>query len=136
MEITVSRLRRIMDLTRGAIGQGTALFVLGKDGLAVSNNLDLAIAVEILWEQSRVTLKTVDSKFSPTLHTSVVEEFPDFPVFERTGGGEVDEDDLVSNITELLAYASKEKARPVLAGVCPTLGEALEVAAADGFRLA
>ena len=47
MEITVSRLRRIMELTRGAIGPGIAQFVLCKDGLAISNNLDLAIAVEL-----------------------------------------------------------------------------------------
>ena len=166
MEITVSRLRRIMDLSRGAISQGAAQFVLCKDGYAVSNNLDLAIAVElpelgdesfllpyknlrdtlqylpgnslmeVLRDQNRVTLKVGNSKFSTTLHTSAVEDFPEFPVFERTGGGEVDGDALVENITELLGYASKEKARPVLTGVCLTLGDALEVAAADGFRLA
>lgn len=166
MEITVSRLRRIMDLTRGAIGKDAAQFVLCKDGFAVSNNLELAIAVElpelgnesfllphknlrdtlqylpgnslleVVSEQNRVTLKALDSKFSTTLHTSAVEDFPDFPVIERTGGGEVDGDALVGNITELLGYASKEKARPVLTGVCLTLGDALEVAAADGFRLA
>ena len=47
MDITASRLRRIMDLTRGAIGQDSAQYVLCKDGFAVSNNLELAIAVEL-----------------------------------------------------------------------------------------
>ncbi len=41
MEITVSRLRRVMELTRGAIGPGIAQFVLCKDGFAVSNNLNM-----------------------------------------------------------------------------------------------
>ena len=43
---------------------------------------------------------------------------------------------MVGPLRQVLPYAASEKARPVLTGVALRLGEELELAAADGFRLA
>jgi DNA polymerase-3 subunit beta len=140
--------------------------MLFKEGFAVSNNGHMAIAValpelgkeiflvphknlleslkyipastllEITSENSTISVKGTTGGFATNLRSGEAVNFPDFPVFEKTGGGEVDGDALVNNLKEVVGYASKQVTRPVLTGVCFTLGDQLEVAAADGNRLA
>ena len=49
---------------------------------------------------------------------------------------EVDGDAFLAGLEEVVDYAATEQSRPVLNGVCVTLGDPVEVAGADGFRLA
>lgn len=169
MQITVNRLKHVMALVAPAVSTRDTIpaitQVIFKEGFAVGNNLEIAIAVEVpelgdevfmlppkrteqtlgfLPDNSQLEI-TVDSGqvtlkdqggFTAHQPMGTPGDFPDFPVFDRTGGGEVDGDAFVKNIAELLPYASKEASRPALTGVCLTLGEVLEVAAADGNRLA
>jgi DNA polymerase-3 subunit beta len=140
--------------------------MLFKEGFAVSNNGHMAIAValpelgeetllvphknlleslkyipastllEIASENSTISVKGTTGGFATNLRSGEAVNFPDFPVFEKTGGGEVDGDALVNNLKEVVGYASKQVTRPVLTGVCFTLGDQMEVAATDGNRLA
>jgi len=48
----------------------------------------------------------------------------------------VEGDDLVSALVSASGYSATETSRPVLTGVFLTLGETVEVAASDGFRMA
>ena len=146
--------------------EGPAQYMLFKEGFAVSNNGHMAIAValpelgeenflvphknlleslkfipastllEVTSENNTISVKGTTGGFATNLRSGEAVNFPDFPVFEKTGGGEVDGDALVNYLKEVVGYASKEVARPVLTGVCFTLGDQLEVAAADGNRLA
>jgi DNA polymerase-3 subunit beta len=66
----------------------------------------------------------------------------DFPPVPFTGPdqaehqGVLDGDALVRAVATVLPSAATEETRPVLTGVCLTLGDEVEAAAADGFRLA
>ena len=63
----------------------------------------------------------------------------DFPPVPDEGGdseGVLDGEALVRALTAVITCATTEKARPVLIGVHLATGEAVEVAGADGFRLA
>lgn len=145
---------------------GLARFMLFQDGFAVGNNGQFAIAanlpevgderfliphrtmvdtvkfipantlLDITSDGMGTRIKGVTGGFATTLHNAEVLEFPDFPDLERTGGGEVDGDQFIRHLSELVTYASKQADRPALQGICLTLGEELEVVAADGFRLA
>ena len=141
-------------------------FLLCQDGFAVANSDGMAIAVnlpelrdetfllphrtlgetikfipantflDITPEGGRITVKSVNGGFSTTLNQVDAQMFLPYPEFERTGGGQVDGDQLLQNLDELLAYTSTDSERPALTGICFTLGEELSLAAADGFRLA
>ena len=62
-------------------------------------------------------------------------EFPPLP--QAPGEGEpVDGDRFIKGLLGALPYTATDKSRPVLEGVCVTLGDSIQMAGADGFRLA
>jgi DNA polymerase III sliding clamp (beta) subunit (PCNA family) len=65
-----------------------------------------------------------------------VADFPPFPSLKPAGEGKVDADLFLKTATALTRYAATDGSRPVLQCVCITLGGPLEMASADGFRLA
>lgn len=69
-------------------------------------------------------------------NTQTVEEFPLSPHLEGQAEAVLDGTVLVKGLMEALPYAAREDSRPVLNSVCLALGDPVEVAAADGFRLA
>jgi DNA polymerase-3 subunit beta len=82
-----------------------------------------------------ITVGGMESKFN----VPAPEEFPPVPFTEpdrMEHQGVLDGDALVSALTAVLTCAATEQNRPVLTGVCLTLGDQVQVAAGDGFRLA
>ncbi len=65
-----------------------------------------------------------------------VADFPPFPKLQASGEGQVDADLFLKTAGALTRYAATDDSRPALQCVCVTLGGPLEMAAADGFRLA
>lgn len=63
-------------------------------------------------------------------------EFPSFPKIEAEPQKTVDGDTMVPVLTSMVGYCSTDATRPVLTGVDLFLGENLEVAAGDGYRMA
>ena len=63
-------------------------------------------------------------------------EFPPLPKLQPVGEGQVDADLFLKTATALAPYAATDESRPTLQCVCITLGAPLEMAGADGFRLA
>jgi len=64
------------------------------------------------------------------------EDFPDFPEFVPDVEGPLDVDSLIPALAAVLPYAANDASRPVLNGVTLILGDPVEVAAGDGFRMA
>ena len=70
-----------------------------------------------------------------TLYGTDAADFPPLPTVP--GEGEpVDGDRLLKALVEAVPYTAINESRPVLRAVCVTLGDVIEVAGADGFRLA
>ena len=65
-----------------------------------------------------------------------VKDFPPVPSFQPIGEGQVDGDLFLKTATTLAVYAATDTGWPALKCVCVTLGAPLEMASADGFRLA
>ena len=65
-----------------------------------------------------------------------VADFPPLPELQPAGQGQVDGDLFLKTATALAEYAATDASRPVLQCVCIALGDPLEMASADGFRLA
>jgi len=63
-------------------------------------------------------------------------EYPGVPRLEDPTQGKLDGDSLIPALLSVLPFVSKDDTRPVLQGVCLVLGNTVQVAAADGFRLA
>lgn len=98
--------------------------------------LSKTATVSITPEQGRV--QVVSGRTQATIMGCArLEDFPPIPSVEGVES-EINGDRLVQGMEMVLPFAATDdKARPVLAGVCVrTLGEGVQVAAADGFRLA
>ena len=80
-------------------------------------------------------LRANTSRTQFQLFTSPADEFPPLPA-QPEHEAEVDGDIFLAGLEEVVHYAATESSRPVLTGVCVTLGDPVEVAGADGFRLA
>jgi len=65
-----------------------------------------------------------------------VQDYPALSPVEGEGQGVLDGDALVRAMLAVDPYAATEDARPTLKAICLTQGDTMEVAAADGFRLA
>jgi DNA polymerase-3 subunit beta len=63
-------------------------------------------------------------------------DFPPMPQLSDEDSFAVDGDRLVRGLLEMLPYVSRRDNMPVITGVALRLGDELEMAAADGFRLA
>ncbi|MDP2917095.1 MAG: hypothetical protein Q8O16_04105 [Dehalococcoidia bacterium] len=67
--------------------------------------------------------------------TESVADFPVLPDMPVKAEGLVDGDTLMPALEAALAYAATDTARPVLSGVTLVLGNPIEVASGDGFRM-
>lgn len=68
--------------------------------------------------------------------TKAPADFPVLPELKPRGDADIDGDLLVSTMMTVLPYAATGDNRPVLNGVTVILGNPIEVAAGDGYRLA
>ena len=71
-----------------------------------------------------------------TYDTGDPKDYPPVPEVVAKAEADLDGDLLVETLVSVLPYCSTETARPVLCGIALYLGKTIEVAAADGFRLA
>lgn len=139
--------------------------VLFHQGLAIATNLEVGVSIEmkeaqgedilVPFRELRETLKYLPSYARvvmgvegdgvqlvyPGGHVNLkspgdAQDFPPFPSFTAQYEAKVDGDILIGALQEMVPYTAREDSVPVLGGVCIALGDPLEVAAADGFRLA
>jgi len=137
--------------------------VLLRDGKAMATDLETAVIVELpevmgecLLPFDKVTrlLKYVNgndelgiemgrrivtltwSEGKATLETELADDYPQIPQIEPVIRCSLLGDMLVPNLLSMLDYCATEASRPVLAGISLFLGEPLEIAAGDGFRMA
>ncbi len=82
----------------------------------------------------KVSLKW--SEGSSTFSSKDVMDFPAVPEFAPVVEAQLNSDALIPAMQSVLPYTATEKDRPVLSGVTLVLGEPVEVAAGDGFRMA
>ena len=81
-----------------------------------------------------VTLSWSEGKAA--LETESADDYPQLPQIEPAIRCSLLGDMLVPNLLSMLDYCATESSRPVLQGVSLFLGEPLEVAAGDGYRMA
>ena len=112
----------------------------GKCLMPLSPVLDLLKRVpgnELLTiEQKGKHLKLTWSDGSASFDVDDPDDYPGFPEVKAKPQKRVDGDTLVPALSSLLRYCATEESRPVLTGVILFLGENLEIAAGDGFRMA
>ena len=137
--------------------------VLFRDGHAITHNLEVAISVPVpelkqeafmvdhraisetlKWvpgshtlqiNAGKGTVRLVSPGSTVTLHGGDADEFPPVPALEGPETA-VDGDALLATLGRMRPYCSTDDTRPVLTGIHIRLGDDVEVAAADGFRLA
>lgn len=63
-------------------------------------------------------------------------DYPPIPPVQDGHEGVLDGETFVCKLMAVLPYTAKQEDRPVLTAVCLSTGESIEVAGADGFRLA
>jgi len=137
--------------------------VLLKDGFATATDLDMAVMVKITEavgqyllpaKQVSTLLKSVPGNEEVTIEmkgdlvcltwpdgeasypTEKISSFPVIPEIQPTVKYTVNADLLVPNMAAMMDYCADTMDRPVLTGVILFLGEQLELAAGDGFRMA
>jgi len=82
-------------------------------------------SIEFSWDGGTAKYDAVDPK-----------EYPPLPEVKERARGVVDGDRLVKALMSVVDYCSTDAARPILSGVSLNLGETIELAAGDGFRMA
>ena len=166
MQMRVDRLREAFNLLGPAVPKNPAIAalkgVLLKDGYAVANDLETAVALELPEAEGAcllpfrtltdllkrvpgsevMTLEQTDTRLElswpggkATYTTFNPLDYPPFPDVEVQAEKSVDGDILVPALVSLTPYCATEQTRPVLCGVAMTLGDTLHLAGADGFRL-
>ena len=90
------------------------------------------IKVEVDGNKARLTWSEGSASFS----SPDITEFPDVPEFIPEVEESLDSDTLIAALLSVLPYTATGNSRPVLGGVTLVLGETIEVAAGDGFRMA
>jgi DNA polymerase III sliding clamp (beta) subunit (PCNA family) len=91
---------------------------------------------ELKIEMGRKIVTLSWSEGKATLETESAEDYPQIPPIEPVIRCSLLGDMLVPNLLSMLDYCATEASRPVLAGVSLFLGEPLEIAAGDGYRMA
>ncbi len=76
------------------------------------------------------------SEGSSSFGTKDAEDFPPVPEFVPVAEASLDSDTLIPAMLSVLPYVASEQDRPVLNGVTLIMGNPIEVAAGDGFRMA
>jgi len=138
--------------------------VMLQDGRAVATDLDIAVMVdlpeatlgryllpfkqvsklltyvpgnqEMTIEMQGNTVLLTWLEGSATYATESVDDYPVIPEIKPVMRHSVSADILVPALVSMLDYCAQEEARPVLSSVILLLGNPLEVAAGDGFRMA
>ena len=138
--------------------------VMLQDGRAVATDLDIAVMVdlpeatlgryllpfkqvsklltyvpgnqEVTIEMQGNTVLLTWLEGSATYATESVDDYPVIPEIKPVMRHSVSADILVPALVSMLDYCAQEEARPVLSSVILLLGNPLEVAAGDGFRMA
>jgi len=166
MQMRVDRLREAFNLLGPAVPKNPLIKALGcillKDGYAVVNDLETAIALEfpeaegacllpfrtlhdllkrvpgneiMAFQQTNTHLELSWPGGKATYTTFDPQDYPPFPQVAVQAEKSVDGDSLVPALVSLIPYCATETTRPVLCGVAMALGENIQLAAADGFRL-
>jgi len=138
--------------------------VMLQDGRAVATDLDIAVMVdlpeatsgryllpfkqvsklltyvpgnqEVTIEMQGNTVSLTWPEGSATYATESVDDYPVIPEIKPVMRHSVSADILVPALVSMLDYCAQEESRPVLCSVILLLGNPLEVAAGDGFRMA
>lgn len=137
--------------------------VLLKDGQAIANNLEVAAVIDFPAAAGQFLIPHTAIqellKFVPGNDVLTIEgkgkklklswdsgkasfdvedpaDFPEMPKVEEKIAVSFDGDRLIAAMASVVGYCVAEDNRPVLKGINLTIGETIEVAAADGFRLA
>lgn len=138
--------------------------VMLQDGRAVATDLDIAVMVdlpeatlgryllpfkqvsklltyvpgnqEVTIEMRGNTVLLTWPEGSATYATESLDDYPVIPEIKPVMRHSVSADILVPALVSMLDYCAQEEARPVLSSVILLLGNPLEVAAGDGFRMA
>jgi DNA polymerase-3 subunit beta len=87
-------------------------------------------------EQKAKHLKLTWSDGSASYEVDKPDDYPGFPEVKAKPQKRVDGDNLVPALSSLLGYCATDESRLVLTGIILFLGENLEIAAGDGFRMA
>jgi len=111
------------------------LLLPGKDALGFLKYTPGATMAQVTANRSKVTI-TAGAMETSFADVPSVDDFPPLPEVKAESEGVLNGDALVRVLVALAPYASSDSSKPVLAGVCLTPGDEIEVAAADGFRLA
>nr|MQY55154.1 hypothetical protein [Dehalococcoidia bacterium] len=82
-------------------------------------------SIEFSWNGGKAKYDAADPK-----------DYPPLPEVKEGSRGSVDGDRLVKALMSVVDYCTTDAARPVLSGVSLSLGETIELAAGDGFRMA
>ena len=166
MQMRVDRLREAVNLLGPAVPKKPAITalkcVLLKDGYAVVNDLETAIALELpeaegscllpfhsvpellkripgnevmSLQQTNTRLELSWPGGKAVYTTFNTQDYPPFPDVEVQAERSVDGDTLVPALVSLTPYCAREITRPVLQGVTMILGENVQLIGADGFRL-
>lgn len=100
-------------------------YVPGHEVLSItSKQKGKASSVTLAWSAGTGTYDSINPN-----------EYPAMPDLKDPTQGKLDGDSLIPAMLSVLPFASTEDVRPVLHGVTVILGNPVEVAAADGFRL-
>jgi len=138
--------------------------VLLRDGKVTATDMETAVTVELPeaegecllpFDRAAKLLKYVDGNDRVTIETKegqvnlvwsegkaalqielTIEDYPQLPAMEPLISASLPGDKLVPDLLSMLDYCATESSRPVLCGVSLFLGESLEIAAGDGFRMA
>jgi len=87
-------------------------------------------------EQKSKRLKLTWSEGSASFDVADPDDYPGFPEVKAEPQNRVDGDTLVPALSSMLGYCATDETRPVLSGPILFLGEKLEIAAGDGYRMA
>ncbi len=137
--------------------------VLLKDGEAIANDLETMVVLEfpeaegvyliphrpaqellkyvpgnelLTIEQSNKSLKFSWEGGKAKFDAADPKEYPPAPEVKDSVSGTVDGDRLIPALMSVVDYCSADESRPVLSGIGLSLGETIEVAAGDGFKMA
>jgi len=97
-------------------------FTPGRELLTIKSKSDKLL---LSWADGSATFPTEDAG-----------NFPDIPEFVPETEGSINTDILIPALARVLPYAATDSERAVLAGVTLILGDPVEVAAGDGYRMA
>lgn len=139
-------------------------FIRLGDGQAIATDLELAVTVRVPEAAGEPVLLPIKQAldfltYTPGQETAHIEltkgtvtikanstetqykvpdaqDFPPIPTVKAEGEGVLDGDTLLRALKAVCPYTATDDTRPVLTAICLTPGEEVEVAAADGFRLA